>query len=118
MNSKADKSAIIGIAKFFDVEVDSTPGAEQILLDETVASGKTCRVLTLFFKSVFPAKWKATSNADLIASGFTGPGYPKDIHFWVAGQDTLAGEKLKITAEVASNNIVDKIGVHIEARIF
>ena len=118
MNSKANTSALIGVPKYFDVEVISRRVSEQTLVDSTIGAGNTCRLLNLFFKSVFPCEWKATIDDVVIASGFAGPGYPKDFHYWSAGRDVIATENLKVLATVANGFVIDKIGVHIEARNF
>lgn len=113
--SFAKRPQFKGTPKFFDVSVNSTPGAEQIIIDETVGPDDICKLLTVFVKSIFPADWRLEIDGGLVASGAAGPGYPKDTHFWIQGKDALANKTIKLKVAVAAGFAVDKISGHIEA---
>ncbi len=104
-----------GVLDFIDVDVDSTPGTEQLIYTEVVAPATTKKLYLLYYKSIYPSSWRMTIDNIQIASGFTGPGYPMDTHKWLTGREISAGQTIRMLGDVAAGFCVDKIGLNLEA---
>lgn len=85
--------------EFFDFEGETTPGAEQILISETVPVGELWRLAQTHVSTVNDGVMRVRVDGDLVASARTAPGNPNAPFSWSIKRPILAGGAIELAFE-------------------
>ena len=112
----ANLGANAGSAKFVDYQGNSNPGNWQVLINETVPTGKKYYLLKLFLSYRYEGLMQVYIDSDLVGSGRTGPG-EKNIGFdWAPFRTATAGAVVKVQFRAHSNRPIDSVETYLQAR--
>jgi hypothetical protein len=85
-----------GDSVHLSTSVPTTPGSEQLLVDDTVPSGKTRKATQAIVVCRSQGLFTVESDGAIIGSGRTGPASPTGIFSWNPRKDIPAGKDVKI----------------------
>jgi hypothetical protein len=105
-----------GVAFFKSNQTDTTPGSWQVLINETVGSGKQINLLRVDLTCRMDGVMEIYIDSDLIGSGRTGPA-EKNIGFdWTPFYPAAVGEVIQVKFRAHSNKPIDKVEAYLQAR--
>lgn len=95
----------------------TTPGTEQILINETVPVGKTLNLLSAYVSCVVDGTMRTTVDSTEVATTRTGAGSPNSPFFWVKPKLVQAGSQVKVTFKANQGTRKSEVQTYLDGAI-
>jgi hypothetical protein len=105
---------ITGTPKTYPADTVTQPGQLQTMITINGESDKTKRLYQAFISCDFTSFFKVYKNGDIIGSGRTGAGYPKDFFTWVPAEIINDGDVVVMKFKARAGSPVAPVEAFIQ----